>query len=315
MPQAAPGGRRAAAKLPATVRVFVRGWLSSNNVLLLDDGGSASLIDSGYVKHAGETVALLRENLGGRRLTRLLNTHVHSDHIGGNAAVQAAFGCRIAVPAGHAKPIHDWDEDALLLEPLSQRADPFKADGVLEVGETIVAGEMSWVMIPVPGHDMDALAFYCADRRLLIPGDALWENGFGVVFPELIGRSGGFAAVRETLATLGRLSVDWVIPGHGEPFCDIDGALARAESRLAALESSPERFARNALKVILSFALMDRGRIAKADLAEFFATSRICTQISRSHLGRDPESLGPELAGELAASGALSDDGAFWVAA
>ena len=77
--------------LPPSIQVLERGWLSANNVLLFD-GGTASLIDSGYVSHAGQTVALLREALAGRRLARLLNTHSHSDHIGGNAAVQRAFG-------------------------------------------------------------------------------------------------------------------------------------------------------------------------------------------------------------------------------
>ena len=291
--------------LSSTIRVFERGWLSSNNILLFDGADAATLIDSGYIKHAAETVQIVGEALGTRRLARLLNTHVHSDHIGGNAAVQAAFGCRIAVPAGHAKPIHDWDEDALLLEPLSQRAEPFRADGVLEAGEEIVAGELSWRLFAVPGHDMDALAFYNADRQILIPGDALWENGFGVIFPELVGRPGGFAATRATLDALARLPVRWVIPGHGRPFADVDAALTRAYGRLDALESDPERFARNALKVVLSFALMDRGRIRRDDLPEFFARSSFCARISRDYLHRDPAELGAEIARELAKVGAL----------
>ena len=85
--------------LPANLLVFERGWLSSNNILFLE-GEQAALIDSGYVSHASQTVALLEHALAGRRLTRLLNTHSHSDHIGGNAAVTEAFGCRVVVPAG-----------------------------------------------------------------------------------------------------------------------------------------------------------------------------------------------------------------------
>jgi glyoxylase-like metal-dependent hydrolase (beta-lactamase superfamily II) len=45
-------------RLPDTVQVFERGWLSANNVLLFD-GGEATLVDSGYVTHAGQTVALV----------------------------------------------------------------------------------------------------------------------------------------------------------------------------------------------------------------------------------------------------------------
>jgi len=74
--------------LPAGVQVFERGWLSSNNILLTD-ADSATLVDSGYFSHAAQTLALLEHALAGRALDRLVNTHLHSDHCGGNAALQA----------------------------------------------------------------------------------------------------------------------------------------------------------------------------------------------------------------------------------
>lgn len=63
----------AALRFPASVRVFERGWLSANNILLLD-GDEATLIDSGYVSHAAQTVELVRSGLDGRRLRQLINT-------------------------------------------------------------------------------------------------------------------------------------------------------------------------------------------------------------------------------------------------
>ena len=53
--------------LPASLQVFERGWLSANNVLLFD-GDEATLIDSGYVSHADQTVKLVRAALDGRSL-------------------------------------------------------------------------------------------------------------------------------------------------------------------------------------------------------------------------------------------------------
>ena len=119
--------------LPPSIRVLERGWLSANNVLLFD-GGEAILVDSGYVSHAGQTVALLREALTGRRLTGLLNTHSHSDHIGGNAAVQRAFGCTIGVPAGIGPAVAGWDEVALLLSVADQQGERFGADHLVARG-------------------------------------------------------------------------------------------------------------------------------------------------------------------------------------
>jgi glyoxylase-like metal-dependent hydrolase (beta-lactamase superfamily II) len=74
--------------LPPGVRVFERGWLSANNVLL-QDAHNATLVDSGYVTHQAQTLALVQHALQGRTLDQLANTHLHSDHCGGNQALQA----------------------------------------------------------------------------------------------------------------------------------------------------------------------------------------------------------------------------------
>ena len=74
--------------------VFERGWLSSNNVLFGgDDSVPATLVDSGYWTHQEQTEALLRRALGpDRQLGRLVNTHLHSDHCGGNERLQRMPG-------------------------------------------------------------------------------------------------------------------------------------------------------------------------------------------------------------------------------
>ena len=71
--------------------VFERGWLSSNNVLIHGAGGGATLVDTSHCLHAEQSVALVRHALlraePQERLVRVLNTHLHSDHCGGNAAL------------------------------------------------------------------------------------------------------------------------------------------------------------------------------------------------------------------------------------
>jgi glyoxylase-like metal-dependent hydrolase (beta-lactamase superfamily II) len=52
-------------------------------------------------------------------------------------------------------------------------------------------GGLNWQALAVPGHDMEALGYYNPEKRILISGDALWENGFGVIFPELLGEADG----------------------------------------------------------------------------------------------------------------------------
>ena len=55
---------RSPALFPDSMQVFERGWLSSNNILFQGKDDTA-LIDSGYVTHAPQTLALLRHGLQG----------------------------------------------------------------------------------------------------------------------------------------------------------------------------------------------------------------------------------------------------------
>ncbi len=299
--------------LPRSVEVFERGWLSANNILLFD-GEAATLVDSGYVSHAPQTVALLRNALAGRRLARLINTHSHSDHIGGNAAVQRAFGCTITVPAGMARAVAEWDEDALLLSTAAQAGERFGVDATLAPDERFVAGALEWRALAAPGHDMDALAYYNAERRLLISGDALWRDGFGILFADVLGTGDGLGAARRTLEAIGRLAVDVVIPGHGAPFAEFDDALERAFSRLQAFEDDGARMARNAIRACITFMLLDARRIALDTLPRHLAETPLYREANARFLGLSAEALASWLVGELERAGVARREGDALVA-
>jgi len=92
------------------LQVLERGWLSSNNVVFRSESGSSSaVVDTGYDSHAAQTVALLKDCLEGEPLARILNTHLHSDHCGGNAELQRAFGSETVVPAVSFGAVSDWN--------------------------------------------------------------------------------------------------------------------------------------------------------------------------------------------------------------
>ncbi|MFC0399623.1 MBL fold metallo-hydrolase [Paraburkholderia rhizosphaerae] len=241
--------------LPASIRVFERGWLSSNNVLLVDDRRTA-LVDTGYATHAPQTVALVQHALGARALDYIVNTHLHSDHCGGNALLQQTWRCETLIPVAEADTVRRWDESRLTFRATGQFCEPFSATGTLTPGIHIELGALDWQVLGAPGHDPDSLMLYCAEERVLISADALWENGFGVIFPELDGDS-GFAEQHAVLELIASLDVATVIPGHGAPFVHVKQALERAFSRVAWLRADPARNAKNALKVLLVFRLLD----------------------------------------------------------
>jgi glyoxylase-like metal-dependent hydrolase (beta-lactamase superfamily II) len=234
------------------VTVFERGWLSSNNILLHGgDGESATLIDSSHCLHGEQTVALVRQALHeGATLGRIVNTHLHSDHCGGNAALQRAFAAPIVIPPGEADAIARWDDRALSYRATGQRIERFVHDALLHPGDTLVVGTRRWQALAAPGHDPHSLILFDAQDGVLISADALWQNGFGVVFPELDGER-AFDDVAAVLDLIERLSPLVVIPGHGAPFTDVAAALQRARSRLAGFVADPQRHARHGAKVLL----------------------------------------------------------------
>ena len=297
--------------LPPTLQVFERGWLSSNNILFQGRDGTA-LVDSGYHSHAAQTVALVGHALQGRKLDRLINTHLHSDHCGGNAALQATHACRTTIPASEADAVLHWDQDVLSFTSTGQQCNRFNFDDTIQAGDRLTLGELAWQVLGAPGHDPHSLILYCAEARLLISADALWENGFGVIFPELDGDS-GFAETRATLDLIAGLDVDVVIPGHGAPFADVKGALGRAMSRLDYLAADPVRNAQNAIKVLLKFLLLERQSMALASVPMLLAQIRLFRETNRRFLHLPELDLADWAVAQLCRVGAARVDGELLV--
>lgn len=252
--------------LPAGVTVLERGWLSSNMVLVTS-GEEIAVVDTGYWTHSDQTVALVAQAAQGRPLAAIANTHLHSDHCGGNAALQAAHRrSRTLIPPGQAQAVHQWDPAELTYEPTGQHCPRFRADGVLQPGASVNLAGLDWQVHAAPGHDAHSVVLFHAESRTLISADALWENGFGVVFQELEGER-AFEAVGATLDMIERLRPSTVIPGHGKVFGDVDGALSRARSRLDAYQACPDRHAAHAAKVLMKFKLLE---LQQSSRASFF---------------------------------------------
>jgi len=293
-----------AAPLPATLCVLERGWVSSNNILLFDDDQSATLIDTGYVTHNEQTLQLVRHALNGRTLTRVINTHLHSDHCGGNALLKRELGAAIVIPPGHAEAVERWDEATLGYSACGQACDRFTYDSLIRPGQRLTLGGSEWQVVASPGHDPDSIVLWNSHDRTLISADALWEHGFGAIFPEVEGQS-GFVEQRAILQLIRELEPRLVIPGHGAPFTEVDQALARAFDRLDALEASPERNARNVIKTLIKFHLLIVRQIALDDLIAHFSGKHYAEIVNRRYFRLPFADFMRLSVDELVAGGAL----------
>ena len=273
--------------LPNGLLFFERGWLSSNSILL-DDGISAVLIDSGYVTHSSFLLSLLSNHLQSRPLTQLVNTHLHSDHCGGNQAVQSQFpSVQTFIPYGLFDQVRQWDTNLLSYEDTGQQCPSFNADFPLRPGEVHFWSGFEWEVHAAPGHDHDALLFFNPEHRILISADALWGNGFGIVFPEILGGQ-GFSEVGATLKVIEELYPLIVLPGHGPVIHDVTKSLTRAYSKLNYFVQSPLLHASHAAKVLLKFKLLELQSVALFDFKEWGVNTPLLIRIHQSFFMTTP---------------------------
>jgi len=99
----------------------------------------------------------------GWRLTHILNTHHHYDHVGGNLELKAATGCRIVGPRADRERIPGIEDEV--------------ADG-----DTYVFGARTAKVFDVPGHTRGHIAYWFGEDAALFCGDTLFALGCGRLF-------------------------------------------------------------------------------------------------------------------------------------
>ena len=178
----------------------------------------------------------------------------------------------------------------------------------LAPGQVLTVGGRHWQALAAPRHDPDSIMLFDAHHGVLISADALWENGFGVVFQELEGEQ-AFDDVARVLDLIESLHARCMLHGHGAPFTDGSGALHRARQRLQAFVADPMRRARHGVKVIAKYHLMEERQQAWPDYVAWFCATPLCHKVWQ-RLGQ-PEgtlaALAERVAHELVRGGVLHD--------
>ncbi|MBK1688450.1 MBL fold metallo-hydrolase [Rubrivivax gelatinosus] len=262
------------------LKVFERGWLSSNNILFAPSRRApATVVDTGYVSHAEQTLALLASALGPVGLERVINTHLHSDHVGGNSKTQAQWNCETLVPEASLDPARRWDESRLSYVDTGQRCPRFRVDSALAAGKSIVLADYPWQAWSAPGHDPDALLLFQADSGVMLSGDALWEQRLAIIFPALEGEEAAFGEALAALDLVEQLAPKIVIPGHGRVFTDVAGAVKSSRERLHHFLRHPERHLDYAERALLMFNMLEHGQRRQQDLVEWLSATPVFQRI------------------------------------
>lgn len=290
-----PAGPQA---LPSWLTWWQRPFPDANTVLL--HGRRPALIDSGFVGHAEQTAAWARAQAD--HVDLVVNTHWHSDHVGGNALLQA-HGAAIAAGAPEAEAIARRDPGCCAAEYLDQPVAPYTVDVPLDDGQVLDLGDVSWAVIGTPGHTPGHLALWQPDERILVVGDTLSDYDVGWVNLALDGPDVAATALT-SLKRLAALDARVILPSHGPIPTDPDAALGAALRRAQRLVDDPDGAVRYGARRILAFALMIRDGMAAGKIEEYLHARAWFMDAARL-LGTEPGTLAPELVTTMLDSGAL----------
>jgi glyoxylase-like metal-dependent hydrolase (beta-lactamase superfamily II) len=196
------------------------------HLYLIDGGDELALIDAGCGGTIGDTDLILRniaaDGYDTGRITKLLITHYHFDHVGGAAEVHNALRIPVHASPLTARVLESADEAAISLPavkalgyvPDDYRLRPCPATGDLIDGATVRIGRLTVTVFETPGHcdGHVSLLVEGGDRRSLIQGDVVFFGGTILLqnVPDCsIQRYG------ESVRNLAGIDFDAFFPGHG----------------------------------------------------------------------------------------------------
>jgi glyoxylase-like metal-dependent hydrolase (beta-lactamase superfamily II) len=170
-------------------------WEVDNNVWLVGDDEEVVVIDAAH--DAAPIVAAI----DGRRVTAIILTHGHNDHINAAGALRDATKAPIWLSASDRML---WAAEYPELEP----------DHDLTDGTTFDVAKTTLVSLHTPGHSPGSMSLYAEKLGAVFTGDTLFHGGPGATGRSYSDKPTILASIRNRLLALPGETV--VHTGHGD---------------------------------------------------------------------------------------------------
>ncbi len=159
------------------IKTFVFNAFEENTYLLIDESGSTVIIDPGCYNENEREILKTYIEKNDLKISALINTHAHIDHVLGNAFVKDTFGAALRMheadlPVLHANPaiasMYGFPEYKMTVP-----------DIYLKEGDRINFGNSSLEVLHVPGHSPGHIALFDRQNGYVVVGDVLFSGSIG----------------------------------------------------------------------------------------------------------------------------------------
>ena len=192
------------------------------HVYVVDGGDELALIDAGFGPGTEEILAMMRaDGLDPQRVSKIIITHYHADHVGGAAALKRATGAALLAGAEAAATIRIADADQIGLNwaksfgfyPADYEWEPADVEQEFSDVDRVRVGELELEAVATPGH---CNGHYCIrlagrDRTYLFSSDCVFWGG------AIILQNVPDANVQEYAASCNKIAAlefEALLPGH-----------------------------------------------------------------------------------------------------
>lgn len=180
---------------------------------------------------------------------RVLNSHSHYDHVGGNADFDFIYGMETHFTASrkmglpHERVAEEVSEEALC-KPLPQgvvaekhHIRAYEIDEYVSEGFTIDLGNRMLEVISIPGHTPDAIGLWDKVNGLLWTGDTFYQ---GAIW--LFAKETNLSDYKSSIRRLAEMSsaLKHLLPAHNTPLVD-PGLLVELDQALMKIENGAVR--------------------------------------------------------------------------
>lgn len=139
------------------------------NCYVMEDAGEVIVIDP------GEATPELMGALEGRNVTKVVNTHAHIDHVGGNGDIVGKFGCELLIHADCVDMLENVAAQGQMFGMQIQPSPP--PTSLFDEGDTVQVGGISLSVFNCPGHAPGHVGLL--GDGFVFGGDVLFEGSIG----------------------------------------------------------------------------------------------------------------------------------------